>query len=162
MNYYLQALSSKYADFSGRSRRSEYWFFSLFSFFAAIILTMVDIAIGTFDHETETGLLASIYGLLVLIPTLAVTVRRLHDIGKSGWAMFVVYGSMCMIGFSTMFLATLSATQRITEDQLGLAMVMLGITLIGLVILFLVWLLTDSQAGRNRFGENPKDSAAIY
>jgi uncharacterized membrane protein YhaH (DUF805 family) len=160
MNYYLQALSSKYADFSSRSRRSEYWFFTLFSFLAAIILTMVDIAIGTFDYKTEVGLLASIYGLLVLIPTLAVTVRRLHDIGKSGWAMFIVYASMCMLGFFTMFFAMLSAAQRMTEEQFGLAIAMLVITMIGLIILFLVWLCTDSQPGRNRFGENPKNNPA--
>jgi|TARA_B110000196_G_C20785186_1_gene492931 uncharacterized membrane protein YhaH (DUF805 family) len=117
---------------------------------------MVDIALGTFSYEAQAGLLTSIYGLLVLIPTLAVTVRRLHDIGKSGWAMLIVYASICILGFFTMFFAMLSAAQRMTEGQFGLAMAMLVITMIGLIILFLVWLCTDSQPGRNRFGENPK------
>ncbi len=77
MNYYLDVLK-KYVVFSGRARRKEYWMFALFNLIIALILLVV----GTVIH---TQLLYYIYVLLVLIPSLAVAVRRLHDIGQSGW-----------------------------------------------------------------------------
>jgi len=161
VNYYLQALSSKYADFSSRSRRSEYWFFTLFSFLAAIILNMVDIALGTFSYEAQAGLLTSIYGLLVLIPTLAVTVRRLHDIGKSGWAILKVCGGMFLTIVCALFIDALYLNFYVPSVNVSLLTsgIMLGIVL-ALCILFIVWLCTDSNPGHNRFGENPKNNSA--
>ena len=69
----------RYFDFSGRSTRAEYWWWVLFGFLAAVVLTIVDNIMGT------NGVLAGLWGLATLIPGLAVTVRRLHDINKSGW-----------------------------------------------------------------------------
>jgi uncharacterized membrane protein YhaH (DUF805 family) len=87
VNYWLTAFK-KYADFNGRARRSEYWYFTLmnmiiiFGMYAVIIAA----AVG------RSGVLAGIFGVLVIIfalgiviPALAAAVRRLHDIGKSGW-----------------------------------------------------------------------------
>ncbi|MEU4032615.1 DUF805 domain-containing protein [Streptomyces collinus] len=81
MNWYLDVLK-KYAVFSGRARRQEFWMFALFNFIINIVLTVVDNAIGS----SIPGL---IYALAVLIPGLAVTVRRLHDTGRSGWAILI-------------------------------------------------------------------------
>jgi uncharacterized membrane protein YhaH (DUF805 family) len=77
MNYYLKVLQ-QYADFSGRARRSEYWFYTLFNTIA-IYLTFF---IGALIHFPFLG---AIYFLGILIPTLAVIVRRMHDCDKSGW-----------------------------------------------------------------------------
>ena len=84
MNWYKEALR-KYATFEGRARRKEYWFFALFNFLALLVLTVVDMAVGTFNEQAEIGLFGGIYLLAVLIPSIAVTVRRLHDTDRSGW-----------------------------------------------------------------------------
>ena len=81
MNYYFQAFQN-YATFSGRARRSEYWYFFLFNFIAAFVLGFI----GGFAGITW---LASIYQVAVLIPSLAVGVRRMHDAGKSGWFLLI-------------------------------------------------------------------------
>ena len=88
MNWYIQALK-KYADFSGRARRREYWFYMLFYVIIVCVLSIVDGFIGTTMQGGGIGILAAIYVLAVFIPTLAVTVRRLHDTGRSGWWIFI-------------------------------------------------------------------------
>lgn len=89
MNWYLKVLRN-YFGFSGRARRKEYWMFVLINILIAIALAVVDNVIGTIDAETGLGLLNGIYSLLVLIPGIAVSVRRLHDRDKSGWWMLLV------------------------------------------------------------------------
>ena len=89
MNWYLQALK-KYADFSGRARRKEYWFFVLFNIIISIVLSICDVFLGTYSAAANMGILAGIYSLAVLIPGIAVTVRRLHDTGRSGWWILIV------------------------------------------------------------------------
>jgi uncharacterized membrane protein YhaH (DUF805 family) len=88
MNWYLEALR-KYAVFSGRARRKEYWFFTLFNVLISIILAFIDNMIGTFSSETGVGLLGGVYSLAVLVPGLAVSVRRLHDTDHSGWWLLI-------------------------------------------------------------------------
>lgn len=87
MHYYLSVFK-KYAVFSGRAQRAEYWYFFLFNILACFILGLID---GVISYKTETPLtiLTGIYSLGALIPGLAVLIRRLHDVGKSGWMMFV-------------------------------------------------------------------------
>lgn len=82
MHYYTDVLK-KYADFSGRARRQEFWMFTLFNFAAMIVLIILDFALGTYP------LFFGIYALATFLPNLAVTVRRLHDLGKSGWWWFI-------------------------------------------------------------------------
>ncbi|MDB5155971.1 MAG: yhaH [Mucilaginibacter sp.] len=81
MNYYLSVLKN-YALFTGRARRSEYWYFALFSIIISIILMVIGRAIGFIG-------LYNIYSLAVLIPSIAVGVRRMHDVNKSGWFIIV-------------------------------------------------------------------------
>ena len=77
MNWYLKCLN-QYADFKGRARRKEYWMFVLFNALVSIVVEGIGYVIGL-------DFLVSLYALAVFIPMLAVSVRRLHDIGKSGW-----------------------------------------------------------------------------
>jgi uncharacterized membrane protein YhaH (DUF805 family) len=88
MNWYLQALKN-YASFSGRARRKEYWYFTLFNFIIAFILGFIDGIVGSFSPEAGIGLLGGIYTLAILIPGLAVSVRRLHDTERSGWWLLI-------------------------------------------------------------------------
>ena len=88
MSWYLEALK-KYAVFSGRSRRMEYWYFVLFNLVVYIVLSLIDGLLGTYNIVSGVGLLSGIYSLAVLIPTLALWVRRLHDIDRTGWWVLI-------------------------------------------------------------------------
>ena len=87
MEWYIKVLK-QFSDFETRARRKEYWMFTLFSVIISSILTLIDNNLGT-AVNTGTGLLSGIYSLIILVPTLAVGVRRLHDVGKSGWMLLV-------------------------------------------------------------------------
>ncbi|MDN5069894.1 DUF805 domain-containing protein [Aliarcobacter butzleri] len=101
MNHYINVLK-KYATFSGRATRSEYWYFVLIYSITYTILMGIDLAIGTFsqefmDKESFVGFLSTAYSLILFLPSLAVTVRRLHDINKSGWWILLIF--IPIIGF---------------------------------------------------------------
>lgn len=81
INYYLKALKS-YSDFNGRARRSEYWFFFLGNMIIAFLL-------GFLGGLIKFPMLGGIFWLIVLLPSIAVAVRRMHDIGKPWWYMFI-------------------------------------------------------------------------
>jgi uncharacterized membrane protein YhaH (DUF805 family) len=88
MNWYLKVLK-QYADFSGRARRKEYWMFVLFNMIFAIVAMILDNVLGIAMEEIGYGPLYGLYVLAMLIPGLAVAVRRLHDVGKSGWMILI-------------------------------------------------------------------------
>ena len=113
MNWYLTVLK-KYATFSGRAQRAEYWYFVLFSTIISFVLILLDIMLGTSDSN-GTGLLSGIYSLAVFIPTLAVSVRRLHDIGKKGWWLLAIL--IPFIGF--ILLIIWFATDSKEDNQYG-------------------------------------------
>ena len=81
MEWYISVLK-KYSDFSGRASRREYWMFFL-------INLLVSVGVSIVGNMMRMSSLSSLYSLAVLLPSLAVGVRRLHDIGKSGWMMLV-------------------------------------------------------------------------
>ena len=90
MNYYLKVLR-QYVDFKGRARRAEYWNFTLFSTLISIVLLLVDTyVLGTNPMAGESGIIGNLYSLAVFLPSLGVLVRRLHDVGKSGWFFLIV------------------------------------------------------------------------
>lgn len=127
MNYYLNVLKH-YAIFSGRARRSEYWYFALFNLIFSILAILLDHALETnFKIQTFNGTINSPYGycyliyiIAVFLPGLAVLVRRLHDVGKSGSFVFISL-----------------------------------IPIVGAIWL-LVLMFTDSISGPNEYGLNPK------
>jgi uncharacterized membrane protein YhaH (DUF805 family) len=96
MDWYI-AVIKKYAVFSGRAHRKEYWYFVLFNILISIGLSLLDGAIGTVNADTGYGLLGSIYSLSILIPSLAVLVRRLHDTSRSAW--WILIGLVPVIGW---------------------------------------------------------------
>lgn len=113
MNGYIEAWK-KYAVFDGRSTRSEYWLFTLGNMLAGVIF-------GLLGAE----LLSALYTLAALIPGIAVSVRRLHDIGRSGWWLLIVL-----------------------------------LPIVGLIV-WIVFMVTDSQPGGNQYGGNPKGEIGV-
>ena len=82
--YFVDVLRNKYADFNGRARRSEYWYFVLFNF-------LISTAVGVVTGLIGIDWLSYIYSVALLVPGIAVGVRRLHDIGKSGWWLLISF-----------------------------------------------------------------------
>ncbi|NIP38185.1 MAG: DUF805 domain-containing protein [Candidatus Dadabacteria bacterium] len=123
MSWYLAALK-KYGVFDGRSRRKEYWFFALFNFIISSVLTAIESTLGFVAGGQGVGILSGLYALAVLIPGLAVTIRRLHDTGHSGWWIFI--NLIPLIGF----------------------------------LVFLYYMVKDSDPGQNEYGPNPKGETA--
>lgn len=81
MEWYIKALKN-YVGFEGRARRREYWYFTLCNVLVALALAVI-------DSLMDSSLLTALYSLAVLLPGLAVTVRRLHDTGRTGWWLLV-------------------------------------------------------------------------
>lgn len=98
MIWYLQAIKN-YCNFSGRARRQEYWMFVLFNAIFTLVLNIIDALIGI-------QILTSIYSLFILIPNLSIQFRRLHDIDKSAWWLFIslvpIAGAIILLIFSVM------------------------------------------------------------
>jgi uncharacterized membrane protein YhaH (DUF805 family) len=96
MEWYTGVLK-KYVEFSGRARRKEFWMFTLISVIISIVLGIIDRIIGTDFNNGSNGVISSIYSLLVLLPSLGVGVRRLHDTNRSGWWWLI--GLVPCVGF---------------------------------------------------------------
>ena len=103
MNWYLHVLKN-YATYSGRARRKEYWMFFLFNVLISLGLGVLDVVAGTYSVEYETGFFSGLYSLLVLIPGIAVGVRRLHDTNRSGW--WILISLIPIIGVLVLFVFT--------------------------------------------------------
>lgn len=101
MHWYIEVLK-KYAVFEGRSRRKEYWIFVLISSLVLIFLSLIDEMTGW--KVWDEGVLSLIYSLAVLVPSLAVLVRRLHDTDRSGW--WVLIALIPLIGAITLLVFT--------------------------------------------------------
>ena len=90
MEWYIKVIKS-YSDFNGRARRKEYWMFTLWNFIFALLAVLLDYSFGIVYPLVGYGPLYIAYALFVLVPGIAVAVRRLHDIGKSGWMYLVAF-----------------------------------------------------------------------
>ena len=109
MNWYLEVLK-KYAVFNGRATRMELWMFSLFNGIIAFGLAIVDGLVGS------GGALIMLYYLAIIIPVLAVSIRRLHDTGRSGW--WYLIGCVPLIGGIVLLIFFVEDSQR-GENQYG-------------------------------------------
>ena len=107
MEWYLKVVKDNYANFNGRASRQEYWMFTLFNIIFAVVAMVVDGVLGL------GFIIYMLYMLAVLIPGIAVFVRRMHDIGKSGWWFFI--SLIPLIG--GIWLLVLLATDGSSEDN---------------------------------------------
>ena len=115
MNWYFKVLR-QYVDFSGRARRKEFWMFLLFNMIFAIVAMVLDRVLGLTLQSLGYGWLSLIYCLAVFIPGLAVAVRRLHDIGKSGWNYFI--GLIPLVG-AIILLVWFCKDSQVGENKWG-------------------------------------------
>lgn len=113
MKWFLKALQG-YAVFEGRSQRSEYWFFVLFYLLISIAAGIVDGLFGTFDMNSGLGAVGLLVTLGLLLPSITVGVRRLHDIGRSGW--WLLLGLVPVIGWIVLLVfAVMDSTPGVNE-----------------------------------------------
>jgi len=103
MNWYLKVVKEHYADFKGRARRREYWMFVLFNLIIMVVLAVIGALI-------KFPFIRTIYGLAVAVPALAVGVRRLHDLGKSGWMLLL--GLIPFVNFYLLYLFCLEGEKK--------------------------------------------------
>ena len=149
----VAACFSKYIVFEGRARRSEYWFFLLFYIILNFVVDWISF--------NSTPVIHLVYLLVTLFPFWAVTVRRLHDTGKSGWRFFIFF----IVPLVGCYASLGGAIGSLYHGDLGIASSSLelssifGLVLIIGAILMLVWLCQDSDMGSNEYGENPKLSS---
>lgn len=116
MKYYLEALK-KYAVFSGRSRRKEYWLFVLFNIIFSIVAALLDVLAGTRMENQYFGIISILFNIAMILPYLAVTVRRLHDTNRSGW--WILISLIPIVGYIWLFvLMCLDGT--LGENRFGL------------------------------------------
>ena len=134
MKWFLDALA-KYAVFRGRSRRKEYWYFLLFFALISALLSALDLLAGTYSSRYQTGLFTSIFTIATFVPWLALSVRRLHDIGYSGRWLWVMLLGVFAIAVNL---------------AIGL------VVFIVLSIAFAVAAIVDGDSGPNKYGSAPK------
>ena len=133
---------TRYVDFKGRSRRAEYWWFIVAYVGISIVANIIDMAIGN-------PAVSIIVGLAIFLPSLAVTVRRLHDTDRRGWWILspLIGAAIAGIGVAMENMAVMAVGD--------IAMAVGGITTLILYILIIVWLATKGTDGDNRFGADP-------
>lgn len=144
----------RYAQFTGRARRAEFWWFFLFGLLVSVVATIVDHLLGT-ARSSGTGLVGALVSLGLIIPQVAVAVRRLHDIDRTGWWFALPPALAIPIGVLA-YLAI--ATGGGTAVAIGIA----AITVFAVAVLLVVWQCTRGTEGANRFGPDPFADTMVY
>ena len=164
----------RYAEFSGRSRRKEYWMFFLFQMLVYIaVLLLLSIfggaAVLSGDPTSIAAaggaaliimLLYGLFSLVLLIPGIAVTVRRLHDTNRTGWWLLAP-----IVPYIAMFLAAgMLAGSPENAGLAGVIMMIAGFAVFALAITLFVFLVLDGTKGPNKYGDDPKgpDHAQVF
>ncbi len=104
-----RALTLNYCNFNGRASRSEYWWFALFSLIASLIISIV-----FFKSETMTSIVSGIFALATLLPSLGLSIRRLHDTGRSGW--WVLINFVPIIGWIVYIVFVVGESQNVPNQ----------------------------------------------
>lgn len=171
MKWYILAIKN-YATFTGRARRKEFWMFVLFNIIFGLVAKLLDDVFGLSFDKTgmmNGGILNMLYSLFVLVPTLSLTVRRFHDIGKSGWIYFrfVLVSIIATIIWITIVVVKL-VQLGVSLDPEDIDFTMLkpaivptlvyGLTMLVVGVWSLILMVRDSQPGTNKYGPNPKEA----
>ena len=170
MKWFIKCLK-QYADFNGRASREEYWMFILFQIIFYIPAMGLDLLFGTFNSNFGIGVISFAYSLTILFPTLAVAIRRLHDIGKSGWIYFYLYGIPIIIYFILLFVLigmlgpdAILMGGDIDPEQLDISSSILVVGFLFLIdllylivgaIWILILLIRKGDNGENDYGPDP-------
>ena len=159
----IRSVFSKYATFSGRARRSEYWYFYLFSILAGMAAGLLDAMLfsgATNDaFKSSGGPIAAVLNIALLLPSLAVTVRRLHDTGHSGWLLLgiIAYAVVAVVVFVVGIGGAMAGgTQPDFASPVAVVGVVLFLGIFGFAIYLFVLMVSNGTPGPNRYGEDPK------
>jgi len=133
-------------DFSGRSRRTEFWVFALVVLTGQLLATYLDVALGSTALLGRMRTLEAIFTLALLVPISAVSVRRLHDTGRAGWWMLLLALPYVI------WLATTNGSAVNSAALLAFALASLGL---------FVLLVQPGTAGENAYGEDPKGDTPV-
>lgn len=135
----------RYVQFSGRAPRAEYWWFALLQAVLTFFAAMIDITLGLGGPEApiSTELLL---GLGLFLPALAVTVRRLHDINRSGWTVLVYAAAYAGVTLLGLMLSAIFGT---------FGFILLGVGLVAVAIKYLILMVSEGSRGDNVYGSNP-------
>jgi uncharacterized membrane protein YhaH (DUF805 family) len=150
----VRACLARYVTFSGRARRPEYWWFVLFTVLVGIAASLVDTALA--GQAVNQGPVSTVAGLALSLPTFAVTWRRLHDAGRSGWFFFLPQLATVVTAFLVLAMSASMEWQTGATPVIFQVLAALGglATLASFILVF-VWLVSRSQPGPNRFGPEP-------
>ena len=148
-----------YFKFSGRATRAEYWWWILFTVLAGIGLAVVDTLTATMGMFGDSGLLGFLFELATMVPTFALSVRRLHDINRTGWWLLLVLGffPIAAIGGGILMVSFFLLDNPLILTVLGFALV-IGFGILGIigVIVLIVWAIKKGDEGLNRYGPDPR------
>jgi uncharacterized membrane protein YhaH (DUF805 family) len=149
----IRVCLAKYVDFTGRARRSEYWWFVVFAVLVGIATAVIDRVVAPgYVAVHGRGPVSMLASLALLLPSIAVSVRRLHDIDRTGWWILIFYAAVIVL----VFVAIGSAFTGHAATALLLLLVLLAFC-----VWLIVWFATKGTAGPNRFGPDPlADDAA--
>jgi uncharacterized membrane protein YhaH (DUF805 family) len=142
----------KYVGFSGRARRSEYWWFFLFLFLVHLVAAVLDAAVARGQSTGPIGALAS---LGLFLPSLAVTVRRLHDINRSGFWVLGFYGILILLTVGIVAGVAITSENASSGGGVAALAVLCGLGMVGVFIAWLVLLCTKGTYGPNQYGQDP-------
>ncbi|MDR2209636.1 MAG: DUF805 domain-containing protein [Azoarcus sp.] len=168
MKWFIKCLKH-YADFNGRARREEYWMFTLFSiifsfvwmFLAALGFAISNDSFEIIGLEPKLAIVQCYYGVLMFLPGLAVTVRRLHDIGRSGWLLLIMPVLVIAGGFLFAYLILKACYSWPLHNIFCSLLIVMLLPLIAGIWL-LVLMLKDGQKGDNKYGPNPKTTPKTF
>lgn len=153
----IKTCFSKYFTFSGRARRSEYWWFYLFTILLGIVAGIFDGILGL--GSENLGVLGAIATLVTIIPTLSAQVRRLHDTGRSGWwvgGAFIAAIVFVFLMIGTVGLAGLGDSTDAFSGAMGIFFLIFVFAFLIYGIAMLVFMCQDSHKGDNKYGPSPK------
>lgn len=161
----------KYCVFKGRACRSEYWYFELFAVLLSVLFAVVwgivalpQLLKGSSPADLMTSytwvsVISALVNLAILLPTLGVGTRRLHDTGRSGWWLFGLM-ALVAVGSALVSFAVASMASPLDMESLAKGLLVAGSALLipvfPLCIVMLVWLIQKGTKGPNRYGEDPK------
>ena len=160
----IKSCLRQYVGFRGRATRAEYWWWVLGMVAATILLSILDGIIFGFDVDSAS-VFEPLFWLATLLPSLAVTARRLHDIGRTGWwqLVWIAVGVFGALPFVVMLVVALVSAGISGDFNLGviIGQVLVGLLIslaiwIGLAVWQIWWLVTQGQAGPNRHGADPR------
>ena len=151
---------SNYFSFSGRSTRAEYWWWVLFTIAGSSILGFADTIINVWAETVQASLLRPLFGLVTIIPSIALGSRRLHDIGKSGWWQLAII-SLMALGFILIIVGIVVAFISGSDGDLGFVvlLILVGSGLCALVVTFawgIRWFVRQGEDGPNEYGPDPR------